>query len=233
MSGSISGRKTQNDSVWILEDDQDCQFVYSEILDDKYNTRYFCSISEFSSALEKGPQGRPRLILADLMLGEENFLDFLNRSSDSRLLTSPFIVVSSLDDVESLRTSFREGALDYLIKPFKKNEILVKVENILSQQSESKSDPVKGAYHIELDGETIENLTAKQYELLKLFTESEDRRISRTQILESIWGGSQVHPKTIDVHLYNLRRKLHPYGHMIRSDGGGKWSLMSCLLERN
>ena len=61
--------------------------------------------------------------------------------------------------------------------------------------------------------------------------DSSDRCISRTDILEKVWGKTSVHPKTVDVHLYNLRRKLHAYGYMIRSDGGGKWSLLSDRID--
>ncbi|MBT3583601.1 MAG: hypothetical protein HN509_01735 [Halobacteriovoraceae bacterium] len=78
-----------------------------------------------------------------------------------------------------------------------------------------------------VDGKSVENLTAKQRKLLNLFLENLERTVNRGQILEKIWGGDSVNPKTVDVHLYNLRRKLHPYGYIIRSEGGGFWSLLS------
>ena len=78
-----------------------------------------------------------------------------------------------------------------------------------------------------LDGHEIESLTSKQKQLLSLFLSSPGRVVSRDDILEQVWGDTSVHPKTVDVHLYNLRRKLNEFGYIIRSEGGGRWSLIS------
>ena len=119
-----------------------------------------------------------------------------------------------------------EGALDYLTKPFKKNELIVKIENIISG-SIRQANSVQAHKTMNLDGNEIENLTSKQKQLLSLFLNSPGRVVSRDDILEQVWGDTSVHPKTVDVHLYNLRRKLNEVGYIIRSEGGGKWSLLS------
>ncbi|MFT6604360.1 MAG: DNA-binding response OmpR family regulator, partial [Bacteriovoracaceae bacterium] len=80
---------------------------------------------------------------------------------------------------------------------------------------------------VRLDGLEIAGLTSKQTQLLSLFITSNERKINRTDILNKVWDSNNVHPKTIDVHLYNLRRKLDPFGYIIRSEGGGAWSLIS------
>lgn len=215
--------------IWVLEDDKGCLFVYEQTLDHRYVTKYFETLDSFSKALElvsREEAAGPALVIADLMLSDGNFLNFLTNSENTKLITMPFIVVSSIDDIDALRFCFKEGALDYLTKPFKKNELLVKIENVLSGSSRPR--PVEGASKsIDIGGVQITNLTSKQIQLLNLFLKSEDRSISRQDILERVWGDTTVHPKTVDVHLYNLRRKLHGYGFLIRSDGGGRWSLMS------
>ncbi len=219
----------KNKTVWVLEDDLDCQFIYKDILDFRYKTVYFSCLADFSNALTD-QNNVPDLIIADLLLGDDNFLNFLNESQDSRLLNRPFIVVSSVDDIDALRLCFKEGALDYLTKPFKKNEILVKVENILSKKNEGKVD-LTSSYAVDYDGHQIQNLTLKQKELLDLFVQSPELIVSREEILEKAWTATNVHPKTIDVHIYNLRRKLHSHGLMIKSEGKGRWRLMSTLIS--
>ena len=218
-------------SLWLLEDDKGCQFVYEQTLDHRYSTRYFERLDDFVVALESTPRDQlPQMIVADLMLGDGNFLNFLTNSKDSNILNIPFIIVSSIDDIDALRFCFKEGALDYLTKPFKKNELLVKIENVLSGSSRPRS--IEAVHKsVNLDGNDVENLTAKQKQLLGLFLESHDRSITRNDILERVWGSTNVHPKTVDVHLYNLRRKLHAFGYMIRSEGGGRWALLSDRLE--
>ncbi|EQC45319.1 response regulator transcription factor [Bacteriovorax sp. Seq25_V] len=213
--------------IWILEDDKGCQFVYEQTLDHRYKTRYFSKIADFQAALEATTED-PALLIADLMLDDGNFMTYLNSGKDPRLMVIPFIIVSSIDDIDALRYCFMEGAIDYLTKPFKKNELIVKIENIFSGAKKSSvSTHVGGQKSVLLDGREIGNLTSKQKQLLGLFLDNPDRVVTRDDILDNVWGDTNVHPKTVDVHLYNLRRKLHDMGYIIRSEGGGKWSLIS------
>lgn len=220
-----------NKSIWVLEDDKGCQFVYEQTLDHRYTTRYFERLDAFSEALENTSTDElPQMIIADLMLGDGNFLNFLTNSKDSNILNIPFIIVSSIDDIDALRFCFKEGALDYLTKPFKKNELLVKIENVVSGPARP-SLASSGHKKVSIDGINIDNLTSKQKQLLSLFLDSRDRTVTRDDILERVWGRTNVHPKTVDVHLYNLRRKLHTVGYMIRSEGGGRWALLSDRVD--
>ena len=199
-----------NKLIWILEDDKNCQFVYEQVLDFRYKTRYFESIDTFAAALRECRDNLPALIIADLLLPDGNFLNFLTESKENELLTIPFIIVSSIDDIDALRFCFNEGALDYLTKPFKKNEILVKIENILSGRS-SRTIITGDSKDVTLDGVKINNLTSKQLQVLSLFLHSPMRTVNRGDILKKVWGSTTV----------------HPYGYMIRSEGGGKWALLA------
>lgn len=210
--------------IWILEDDRGCQFVYEQTLDHRYKTRYFSKISDFQKAIEE-KDAEPSLVIADLMLDDGNFMTYLNTSKDKRLMFIPFIIVSSIDDIDALRFCFMEGALDYLTKPFKKNELIVKIENIFAGPKKAVQ-VVSGHRALSLDGKEVGNLTSKQKQLLNLFLNNPERIVTRDDILDTVWGDTNVHPKTVDVHLYNLRRKLHDLGYIIRSEGGGKWSLI-------
>ncbi len=222
-------------NIWILEDDKGCQFVYDQILKNDFTMTYFENIRKFQSHFEKYceeyTEEAPVLIIADLMLNDGNFLSFLTNEFHGKLSASgiPFIIVSSDDDIESLRLCFKEGANDYMTKPFKKNELLVKVETILRGR---KSINRAVRPQIAIDGQSITGLTSKQQKLLRLFIdENPERVIDRDLILDKVWGNTAVHPKTIDVHLYNLRRKLHPFGYMIKSLGSGQWVLMPDRIQ--
>jgi DNA-binding response OmpR family regulator len=218
--------------IWILEDDKGCQFVYEQILKKDFQTTYFDNIKKFKESFDKSVKSsrveKPTLVIADLMLNDGNFLSYLTNEFHDRLGDEvPFIIVSSDDDIESLRLCFKEGANDYMTKPFKKNELLVKVETILRNKNRF-GRAVKP--EITIDGQVIDGLTIKQQKLLNLFLGVDSRKIDRDLILTKIWSDTIVHPKTIDVHLYNLRRKLHPYGYMIKSLGNGQWELLSDRL---
>lgn len=231
MNSSLVTDKT----IWILEDDKGCQFVYEQTLDHRYETRYFDRIDQFADALKdvfnNDKSKLPKMIVADLMLSDGNFLTFLT-DSEREIFDIPFIIVSSVDDIDALRFCFKEGALDYLTKPFKKNELLVKIENVLSGVNRSRPSSEDGVMKtLDLDGVEVKGLTSKQMQLLSLFVNSDDRSVTRNDILNKVWRDTNVHPKTVDVHLYNLRRKVHEYGYLIRSDGGGRWSLLAERID--
>lgn len=231
MSNNVVTDKT----IWILEDDKGCQFVYEQTLDHRYDTRYFDRIDDFATALKDVYQNDktklPKMIVADLMLSDGNFLTYLT-DSEKEIFDIPFIIVSSVDDIDALRFCFKEGALDYLTKPFKKNELLVKIENVLSGVNRPRPVSEDGLTKtLDLDGQEVKGLTTKQMQLLSLFINSNDRSVTRHDILDKVWRDTSVHPKTVDVHLYNLRRKVHEYGYLIRSDGGGRWSLLPERLD--
>ena len=220
---------TQAKQIWILEDDPGCRFVYQEILGPLYEVVFFDALKDFQKRLEKFKlhHFNDILIIADLTLKDGHFMSLLKDTG--WLNNKAFIVVSSDEEMDSIRTAFRGGALDYLTKPFKKSELVVKIENIF-QQIEKRLEREQEVY---LDGHMISNLTGKQVALLKLFLENDIREVERQDILQNVWGDMTVHPKTVDVHLYNLRRKIHPYGYLIRSEGGGRWRLLSERIDQN
>ncbi len=221
----VSGRQ-----VWILEDDPGCRFVYEEILSELYAISFFENLSDFEVSLDKYSDHHFHdiLIVADLTLKDGHFMQYINEGK--RILSDKaFIVVSSDEEMDSIRQAFRGGALDYLTKPFKRTELIVKIENIFNQ-IEKRLEKEREVY---LDGQIISNLTSKQVTLLRMFLENETREVLRSDILQHVWGDMNVHPKTVDVHLYNLRRKIHPYGYLIRSEGGGRWRLLSERIDKN
>ena len=220
---------TQDKQIWILEDDPGCRFVYQEILGPIYEVVFFDALKDFQKRLEKFKQHHFNdiLIVADLTLKDGHFMSLLKDTGC--LNNKSFIVVSSDEEMSSIRTAFKGGALDYLTKPFRKSELIVKIENIFNQ-IEKRLEREQEVY---LDGHMISNLTGKQVALLKLFLGNDIREVERQDILQNVWGDMTVHPKTVDVHLYNLRRKIHPYGYLIRSEGGGRWRLLSERIDQN
>lgn len=209
--------------LWVLEDDSDCRDYYEKVFNERYSVDYIESFEEFEK-IYNSIKKKPELIIVDLMLGGVNFANFLKNTRDTGgTFDLPFLVVSSLDDKETLRFCFDMGATDYLTKPYKKNELLVKLENTLKKLRDKR---ISGK-DFKIDGKLIEGLTSKQVQILNLFSESEGRKISREEILEKVWGKTNVRPKTVDVHLYNLRRKIRPYGYIIKSLRNEGWELIS------
>ncbi|MCK5073063.1 MAG: response regulator transcription factor [Bacteriovoracaceae bacterium] len=211
--------------IWILEDDHGCLFVYQDILDIRYSTRYFKTLDEFKTALEESAEDLPDLVIADLKLPDGSFLTFLSSDDNKRLLDMPFLVISSVNDIDALRFCFEEGALDYFTKPFNKNELVVKIERMLENASRQEHyDTIKIPQSVILEHFT--ELTKKEHQILNLFSNSLNNTMVRESLVREIWKGTSVHNKTLDVHLYNLKKKLPKYGFQIVSPESGVWILL-------
>ena len=204
--------------VWIIEDDRDICEIYKDILiDRKIETVFFERIEGFESALLGGTP-KPDLLVADLNLPDGNFLDFLSAGEASEKIDFPFIIISSIDDLGSLKSSFEEGALDYLVKPFKKNELLVKIDRALSNASSAKGfiyDPYTQT--LSKDGQVMAYLSLKEMKLFSLLHEAKGKPIERENLYLQLWPEKDVVAKTLDVHIFNMRRKLRKSGLKIKA----------------
>jgi DNA-binding response OmpR family regulator len=199
-------------NIWILEDDQDFVELYKDFLGEDYTLTFFNDIPLFLNTI-KIQRNLCDLAIVDLTIYQNNFLNHLN---EANLLSSiPFMIVSGHFKKEFIDKSFEFGAIDYIIKPFRVEEIQSKISHYLIQNKK------KSKLEIIID-EFIEKdiLTQKEIKILNLFLTKEEYKLKRHEILDRIWKGIKVHPKTLDVHLYNLRKKIKEQGLTITCTDG-------------
>lgn len=211
--------------IWILEDDKSIQFTYRMMLELRYHLKMFCSLKEYTDEILKDKES-PDLLIADLRLPGESFFSFLAESPLAESVTYPFLIVSSVDDKDVLRACFEEGALDYITKPFNKQELLVKIERFLSASFVSKTqigDKEIDIKNLELDTMSLNltcargsvRLTPKEMQILSVLNSSYDLPVLKQSIIKHVWNDICVEPKALDVHLFNLRRKIKGLGFSI------------------
>lgn len=241
---------TQKEKLWILEDDSSTTFMMEEILNIRYQLRFFPSFSAFDEELLKlqntspGTQYSeewPDLVIVDLYLQDGFFLNYYNEDKRKKMPRFPFMVLSYADDLDILRTCFEQGALDFIVKPFRKGHLIVKIEQALKKNSNSSLEnlsqlpshiPIPHMIkdypgHFPLSEDTLSILTEKELQILFLFLQSTHSSITREDILKHAWNRVNVHPSTINVHIHNLRRKIQSSGHFIKTEGNGKWTLLT------
>lgn len=205
-------------NIWVLEDDPGSQFVYEQILGDHYHLDFFGKMEDFRSSLAQEEKNLPDLIVADIHLPDESFLNFLDTEEANIFHHFPFIVVSSYDDISALRRCFEKGALDFITKPFNKTELMVKIERILSADWKPRIldnktiDIDQTSFTITHDGKKTTSLTSKEFQIVTMIFQTPNHTQTREEILARIWGNVKVGSNTLDVHLFNLRRKLEPIG---------------------
>ena len=127
-------------AVWVVDDDQAVRYVLSTALADAgYAVEAFSHTAEVDQALAFGRV--PRLLLTDVRMPGEDGLDFLARFKQSHA-DIPVIVVSAFTDVKSTAAAFRNGAYDFISKPFDLDEAMHVVARALgSVQLEEKPVP--------------------------------------------------------------------------------------------
>jgi DNA-binding response OmpR family regulator len=200
-------------TIWVLEDKEEARIIYKEILELRYQLRFFSTLGLFESAWQAESKA-PDLLIADLRLPDGNFLKFLQSHQNQEASLPPFMVVSCVDDVEILRSALSYNALDYLTQPFRKNELIAKLEKFLR-----KTKPLPVTQHIKFNVDTFRQtvrnsagkeikLTSKEIHIFNLLHDSGSKGMPRSEIIEKLWGTSPPTDRTLDVHLSNLRQKL-------------------------
>lgn len=202
--------------LWIIEDVVDLQPIYRNIFQgDQYKLTFFKSFDDFKNNYLNS-NDLPDLIIADILLEDGHFFKLLNDSDMT--LNTPYLVISSSSELEDFRGAFQAGAIDYLLKPFNKNEILAKVERHLINIEVRIHETSKSLEALNLD---LNQYTNKEIKIIESFNVSEDKRLHRNEITKLIWKNVAIHPNTLDVHIYNLRKKLKANGYGIKSVGNG------------
>jgi len=203
--------------LWVIEDMIDLQPVYlSNFEEDQYDLNFFKSFDEFRAAYKNGSKEDIDLIIADIYLEDGHFFQLLNESDMT--LSTPYLVISSSDEYETIQNAFEAGAIDYILKPFNRNEVKAKVEKHLHHIEERAHETSKSLEALNLD---LSQFTNKEIKIIESFNTQEDKTLHRNDIVKIIWKNIAIHPNTLDVHIYNLRKKLKVSQYSIKAIGNG------------
>ncbi len=157
------------------------------------------------------------LILLDVNLPYKNGLALCKEFREAKK-SIPIIMLTALGEIQDKMDAFNLGADDYIVKPFHFNELFARIKVFL-KRSEPNSEVTEklniGDLEIDLLNKTITrgstniNLTAKEFALLALLAKSKGKVISKTEILEKVWGLSfDTGTNTIEVYISFLRNKI-------------------------
>ncbi len=165
----------------------------------------------------------PDLVILDLKLPDIDGLEICKILKKNKKTKSiPVIILSARSKTENKIEGLKLGADDYIAKPFSYRELVARVEAVLRRalwKGEPEEIIKKGNININLTKHTVQiknkfvELTNKEFDILFLFMRKPGRVLNETFIVDSVWGweySDSVAPKTLDVHIYKLRKKLGP-----------------------
>ncbi|HEV2282482.1 MAG TPA: response regulator transcription factor [bacterium] len=169
-------------------------------------------------AIEKARAAPPDLVILDLMLP---YVDGLEVCRHLRRETPvPILMLTAKDSEHDRVLGLESGADDYVTKPFSPRELVARVRAILRRTGR---DDIGGAdtplvsgrlvlnaltHEVRLGDRTIE-LTAKEFDLLRLLMGHPNQVFTRDFLLEHIWGYEYFgSTRTVDMHISRLREKI-------------------------
>jgi DNA-binding response OmpR family regulator len=174
------------------------------------------AVEDGEPALKAHQLRRADLIVLDLMLPKLDGFEVLRtlRSTGDEV---PVLMLTARGSESDRVKGLSLGADDYLVKPFSILEFVARIKAILRRTHiQEKHHAIRtGAFHIDFaamkaskDGAPID-LTARELRLLEILVAHPGRTHSRNELLQMAWeAGARPTPRTVDVHIANLRRKL-------------------------
>ena len=160
------------------------------------------------------------LALLDIMLPGLDGFELFDHMARYNI---PVIYITAKTDTPSEIKGLRDGAEDYIIKPFDVLTLLVRIEKVLARTG--KLEQILRVRDVTIDlknhavnkgGEQI-MLKPMEFEVLALLTKHRNRTIPRDKLLNEVWGADFFGDgHTVDVHISNIRKKLD-FGDVIRT----------------
>lgn len=156
------------------------------------------------------------LYILDLTLPDGSGYDVCRKIKEIGDL--PVIFLTAYDDEVNVIMGFEMGADDYIAKPFRVKELLVRIKSVLRRYNKESNDGVVKIKDLVIntnEAKVYKNgaeivLTAMEYRLLLILLNNRGRVLSRNQLLENIWDidGDFVEDNTLTVYIKRLRDKI-------------------------
>lgn len=196
-----------------------------------YSVQHFANGGDANRSLQQ--LAASDLVILDVMLPEINGIDLCKNLRTISEVPVLFLSAkgTSSDRVEGLKS----GGTDYLSKPFDLEELLLRIQILIGRSRPVRTDGIQiGNKQVDFKTYTVSDirtgvqvdLSKREIELLRLFSEKEGTVVSRDEILDAVWGADQFPTsRTIDNFILSFRKlfeenpKQPVYFHSIRGVG--------------
>lgn len=178
-----------------------------------------------AQGLELARKETPDLIVLDVMLPEMNGIEVCRElHQDAATKNIPIVMLSARAEELDRVLGLEMGADDYVTKPFSPRELVARIKARLrrTRSGEGRPEEVSGDVRLDFGRLVIDEdrfavfvdgvkqeLTPKEFELLRFMARQPGKVFSRDQLLEQVWGYDYAgDSRTVDVHIRHIRQKL-------------------------
>lgn len=200
--------------IFLLEDDEAIGIGLTYSLENEgYNVTLAKSVKEAEKIIDEKEFS---LYILDLTLPDGSGYDVCKRIKAKGDL--PVIFLTAYDDEVNVIMGFELGADDYISKPFRVKELMLRIKSVMRRYSNETSDGIIKINNLKIntnEAKVYKNneeiiLTAMEYRLLLILLSNRGKVLSRTALLENIWdvAGDFVEDNTLTVYIKRLRDKI-------------------------
>ena len=173
------------------------------------------------------------LVLLDVMMPKLDGWETLKAIKNEA--TTPVIMLTARGEESDEVLGFKNGADDYIQKPFSPKILIARIEAVL-RRNQTDDEPIevgaikidKRAHQVFVDGKEV-ILPFKEFELLEYFIENKNLALTREKILSAVWDFDYYgDARTIDTHVKKLRKNLGSKGDYIQTIWGMGYKFEIC-----
>lgn len=201
-------------NIFLLEDDSAIGIGLCYSLENEgYKVTLATSVKEAEKMIDKKSFS---LYILDLTLPDGSGYDVCKLIKNQG--DYPVIFLTAYDDEVNVVMGFELGADDYITKPFRVKELLVRIKSVMRRYSKEINDGIVKIKNLTIntnEAKVYKNdkeivLTAMEYRLLLILLNNRGNVLSRNQLLENIWdvAGDFVEDNTLTVYIKRLRDKI-------------------------
>ena len=201
-------------NVLLIEDDADtAEFVGRGLRELGYTVAYCDNARD---GILQASTADFDVIVFDRLLPGMDGMDAVRLLRGSKVET-PVLMLTALDGIDDRVAGLEAGADDYMVKPFAFAELHARIRALSRRQPLAQSETQLSAGELTLDRTTREvtrdgvslDLLPREYEILEILLSHQDQVVTRTMLLERVWGYT-FDPKTslVQTHVSRLRAKV-------------------------
>jgi DNA-binding response OmpR family regulator len=206
-------------SILLIEDEPDVvNFIKKGLGEESFEVSVALTGDD---GLEMALNNKYDIVLLDIMIPEKNGIEVCKEIRGHGIQT-PILFLTALNTPDNISLGLNSGADDYLVKPFKFNELIARIRAILRRANMEKNGAHEpkakyvvsnlifddDAKKVSRNGKEI-SLTATEYRLLFTLLKNKGRVLSRMVLLENAWDIKfNLGTNVVDVYINYLRKKI-------------------------
>lgn len=199
--------------ILIVEDDKNIREGLEDIL---YANGYrVCCAQDGAAALSLMAQEQIALVILDVLLGEDNGFELCREIR--KQWNTPILFLTACSSEMELIRGFQAGGDDYVTKPFRMQELLVRMQALLRRSQQNRHNAFQSGaisfcteeHYLKKNGEIVE-LTAIEWKIISVLILHWPNTISREALLYEVWDKhtAYVENNTLNVNISRIREKL-------------------------